>query len=267
MRSSASADKLKALGAEPLDGSIEDIDVVKRGASACDGALHIAFNHDFSKFAETCATDLKVINAIGDLYAGTEKPFVATSGTLELTGRPFATEDEQRDPANPNPRVRSELRTVELGSQGVRASLLRLAPCVHGDGDWAFVPMLIKIAKEKGFSAYVGDGTQRWPTVHKVDAGELYVLALEKGIAGRNYHGIAEQGVAIKDIAEVIGRKLSLPVKSISPEQAGAHFGWLTWPLGIDNPTSSEKTQKELGWTPTNVGILEDMEKGTYFGA
>lgn len=265
VRSNASADKLKAAGAEPIHGTIEDIDVIKRGASECDGVLHLAFNHDFTKYEESCANDVKAIEAIGDVLAGTGKPFVVTSGTLGLRMRPIATEDEIKDPkALSSPRGLSEIRATELASKGVRSSILRLSPSTHDTDVMGFVTMLINIAKEKGVSAYVGDGTQRWPAVHKLDAAKLYLLALEKGSGGRAYHAVGEQGVAIKDIAEAIGRKLNLSVVSKSPEEAGEHFGFLSWPLSIDNPTSSEKTQKELGWTPTHAGLLEDIEKGTY---
>ncbi|RDW72057.1 hypothetical protein BP5796_08091 [Coleophoma crateriformis] len=264
VRSEASAEKLKAAGGEPLRGSIEDLDVLKRAASSCDGTIHLAFNHDFTQFEKNCADDLKATEAIGEVLEGTGKPFITTSGTLGLKSRPLATEDEMRDPGS-SPRTPAEIKTLELASKGIRSAVVRLAPSTYGDGDRGFVYMLITKAKEKGASWYVGDGTQRWSSVHRLDAARLYVLVLEKGIAGHSYHAIADQGIPTKEIAEVIGRHLNVPTESKSAAEASSHLGFIAWALSIDSPTSSEKTQKEVGWTPTHVNLLDDLNHGTYF--
>ncbi|RDL40229.1 Uncharacterized protein BP5553_00208 [Venustampulla echinocandica] len=267
-RSDASAKALTDAGADVLRGSLDDLDILKKGATECDGVIHTAFTHDWSNYAGSCTADRKAIEAIGAALKGSGRPFVVTSGTLslgmlELPPDQFANEEHVPD-SRAGPRGPSEAAALELVSKGVRVTVVRL-PIVHGDDDHGFIPMLIAAARKNDVSAYVGDGNQRWPSVRKADAATLYRLALEKGVAGAKYHAIAEQGVAIKDIAEVIGGKLDLPVVGKSPEEAAENFGFLSWPLAIDNPTSSKITQEQLGWSPSGRGLIEDMEKGTYF--
>jgi nucleoside-diphosphate-sugar epimerase len=267
-RSDKGAAALAAAGAEVHRGSLEDLDTLKAGAASADGVIHTAFIHDFSKFKENCETDRRVIEALGSVLAGSSRPLVVTSGTALLppgrlgteTDRPFSGPDAV-------PRVASEEGADAVGAKGVKVSVIRLAPSVHGDGDHGFVPMLIGWAKEKGASVYVGEGKNRWPGVHRLDAAVLYRLALEKGAAGARYHGAAEEGVPFKDIAGIIGKHLKLPVVSKSPEEAAAHFGWFAHFASLDAPTSSQRTRESLGWQPKQVGLIADLDKGRYFQA
>lgn len=261
VRSDAGAEVLKAAGAEAHRGALDDIDSLRRGAAAADAVIHTAFIHDFSKFKENCEIDRCAVAAMGEVLAGTGKPLIVTSGTGLVQGR-IATEDAA--PANSvNPRVASEEAAADVAARGVRTMILRL-PQVHGDGDHAFVPLLINLAREKGVAAYVGDGSNRWPAVHRFDAARLYRLALEKGKSFR-YHAVADEGVPMRDIAEVIGRRLNLPVVSQSPEQAAAHFGWFIHFAAADMPASSAKTRAELGWQPTGPALLPDIDREIYF--
>ncbi|KDR79582.1 hypothetical protein GALMADRAFT_243684 [Galerina marginata CBS 339.88] len=266
VRSEDGVKSLSALGAQALQGTLTDLDVLQKGASESDGVIHTAFIHDWSNYAASCATDKVAIEAIGAVLVGSGKPFVVTSGILGLATGRLGTEDDEVDPATAiSPRAHSDFAALALASQGVRVSIIRLPPSVHGDDDQAFVPQIIKIAREKGVSAYIGDGTTRWCAVHRLDAARLYRLVLEKGRAGANYHAVGDQSVTIKSLAEAIGTQLKLDVVSKTSEEAQAHFGFFSWPLAIDGPCSSAKTQKELGWTPTGPGLIEDLEKGTYF--
>ena len=266
-RSEAGAKSLIAAGAQVHRGSLEDLESLRSGAAASDGVIHCAFIHDFSKFAENCEIDKHAIEALGAALAGSGRPLVVTSGTAGLAPGSLATEDT----APPSgsfalPRV-SEQAGLSMVSRGVRASALRLPPSVHGDGDRGFVPMLIGIARQKGVSAYVGDGLNRWCAVHRLDAAHLYRLALEKGVAGARYHGIADEGVPVRDIAEVIGRRLNIPVVSKSPGEAADHFGFLGLFLGLDMPASSAQTQERMGWRPTQPGLIADLDHARYFDA
>ena len=228
--------------------------------------IHTAFNHDFSRFAENAVTERRAVEAMGDALAGSHRPLIGTTGTGMLTpGRP-GTEDDRADPSSHvSPRVAMEAMTIELATRGVRSAVVRLPPTVHGDGDHGFVPRLIGIAREHGVSVYVGDGAGRWPAVHRLDAAKLYRLALERGTAGQRYHAVAEEGVPTRRIAEVIGRRLGVPVVSRSREEVREHFGFLAYFFGADLPASSAKTRAALGWTPTGPGLIEDIDREAYF--
>jgi nucleoside-diphosphate-sugar epimerase len=265
-RSDASAAALAAAGADVQRGSLEDLDSLRSGAAATDGVIHAAFIHDFLDLAAAGETDRLAIEALGDALADSGRPLIVTSGTAHLTPGRLGTEDDAPDPNSvAKHRIPSEKTTLALASRGVRAMLLRLPPSVHGDGDHGFVPALIGIARQKGVAAYVGDGRNHWPAVHRLDAAHLYRLALERGSAGARYHGIADQGIPVREIAEVIGRRLNLPVVSKSREEAVDHFGWLAHFIAIDCPASSAKTQGQLGWHPTQPGLLSDLDREEYF--
>jgi nucleoside-diphosphate-sugar epimerase len=261
-RSEAGAQSLIAAGVEVHRGDLDDLDSLRRGAELSDGVIHTAFNHDFSKFAANCEADRRVIEAMGSVLAGSGHPFVITSGTgmARTPGRP-STEDDA--PNSPIPRVASEVEAASVAARGVRVSLIRL-PQVHDTVKQGLITYLIAVAREKGVSAYVGDGLNRWPAVHRLDCARLYKLALGRGSAGARYNAVAEEGVPLREIAEVIGRGLKLPVVSLSPEEAGEHFGWLAAFVGFDGPASSALTQERLGWHPTGPALIADLEQMRY---
>jgi nucleoside-diphosphate-sugar epimerase len=261
-RSEAAAQALVAAGAEAHRGSLDDLDSLRRGAAAADGVVHLAFNHDFSAYSAAGELDQRAIQAMGNELAGSGRPLLATSGLAGFDlGRP-ATETDI-----PAYSLRqSEPAALALAAQGVRAMVVRLAASVHDRGDYGFVPTLINIARQKGESAYIGDGLNRWPGVHRLDAARLYRLALEQGTAGACYHGVADEGVALRDLAALIGRHLSVPVVAKSPEEAADHFGWLARFAGLDLVASSALTQQQLGWLPSYPSLLADLEQGHYFG-
>ena len=265
-RSDAAAKSLGVTGAQIHRGSIEDLESLRRGATAADGVIHAAFNHDFSRWKENCENDRSAIEALGSALAGTARPLVITSGTGLLTpGRLGLEEHAAASGPAALPRVASEEAAAALAARGVRVSVLRLPPSVHGDGDHQFVPTLIGIAREKGVSAYVGEGLNHWPAVHRLDVAHLYRLALEKSSAGARYHGVAEEGVPFRDIAGVIGRRLNVPVVSKSPDEAAKHFGWFAHFAALDCPASSRHTRELLGWQPRQPGLIADLERGRYF--
>lgn len=263
-RSEAGAASLVAAGAQAHRGSLEDLDSLRRGALAADGVIHTAFNHDFSKLAENCATEQRALEALGAALEGSGRPLIVTSGVALLALGRVANEQDVRAPNPAFPRVPEEVAAA-LTARGLRASLVRLAPSVHGDGDHGFVPRLIAIAREKGVSAYVGDGLNRWAGVHRFDAAHLYRLALEKGEAGARYHAIGEEGVPFKEIAEVIGRRLNLPVVSKRPEDVHEHFGWFGTFVGMDVRASSQRTRELLGWRPVGPDLLTDISQPGYY--
>jgi len=267
-RSDKAAAALTAVGAEVHRGALDDLDSLHDGAAAADGVIHLAYNHDFSDFVANGKLDLRAVETLGAALVGTGKPLVVTSGTLMLVmaapGR-LGTEEIAPDPGSDAPRIASENAAMSLAERGVRTSVVRLAPTVHGEGDKGFVPRLIGIAREKGVSAFVGDGSNRWPAVHRLDAARLFRLAVEAAPAGSILHGAGEEGVPFRDIAEVIGRQLKVPVADITAEDAGEHFGFLSALVPLDNPTSSALTQKQLGWHPVQPALIPDLEDGHYF--
>ena len=265
-RSDKGAGALKAAGAEPHHGTLEDLDSLRRGAETTDGTIHCAFIHDFSRYEENIKTDGRAIEALTGALAGSGKPFVTTFGVGLLAPGRTATEDEAPAPGT-NPRSALEAAVLAAAGRGVRASILRLPPSVHGDGDHGFVPILINLARQKGVSAYVSDGSNRWPAVHRLDAARLYRLALEKAPAGARLLAIADEGVPTRDIAGVIGRRLNLPVVSIPAEQVDDHFGFLGRFFAFDIPASSALTQERLGWHPAQPGLLADLAQEHYFAS
>src|SRR5271168_1012560 len=266
-RSEAGAKSLVAAGAEVHRGDIEDLESLRRGAAMSDGVIHTAFNHDFSKFVANCEADRRAIEAMGSVLAGSDRPFLITSGTgmgNTAPGQPAS--EENFNPNHPNPRKASELAGVSVAERGVNVLVVRL-PQVHDTVKQGLITYLVAVAREKGVSAYVGEGLNRWPAVHRLDCARLYRLAIEKGSAGARYHAVAEEGVGFREIAEVIGRGLKMPAVSMSPEEAAKHFGWLAEFAGFDLPASSALTQERLGWHPAGPGMISDLENMRYFPA
>lgn len=260
-RSDAGAKSLMAAGAQVHRGDLDDLESLRKGAAMSDGVIHTAFIHDYSKFLESCDVDRRAIETLGAVLTGSKRPFIVTTGTAGLAPGQVATEDTDV-PANfPFPRVSEQ---TALSLKDVNASVMRL-PQVHNTVKQGLVTYLIAVAREKGFSAFVGDGRNRWAAGHVSDAARLYRLVLEKSEPGAKYHAVGEEGVSMRDIAQVIGRKLEVPVKSLSPEEAQAHFGWLAMFAGLDMPASSALTQKRLGWKPTGRGLIADLEQMRYY--
>ena len=263
-RSEANVGTLKQLGAEVHRGSLQDLDSLRSGARDSDGVIHLAFIHDFTKFAENGAIDKTAIEAMGDVLEGTNKPFIVTSGTGLIAPGVLITEEMRRDSSPHVPRV-SEQAGLAYASRGVRAMTIRL-PQVHGaDGKAGLISYLLELARQKGSAAYVGEGTERWAAAHRQDVARLYRLALEKGAADGIYHAVGEEGVPMRQVIEIIGRALNVPVVSIKIEQAGEYYGPLARFAGLDMPASSALTQQRLGWTPTGIGLIADIGKPGYF--
>ena len=261
-RSDASADALVAAGAEAHRGDLDDLESLRAGAAAADGVIHLAFNHDFSDYVGAGQTDRRAIETMGEALAGSGRPLVVTAGLAGFRQGRAVTENDAADPAMP--RV-SEDAALPFISHNVRVSVVRLPPTVHGESDHGFIPRLIDTAREKGISAYPGDGSNRWPAVHRLDAARVFRLALEGAPAGARLHAVAEEGVPVRDIADVIGRQLGLPVVAILGGEAVDHFGWLGAFFALDIPASSALTQKQLQWQPTRAGLLDDLGRGHYF--
>lgn len=264
-RSDASAQALAATGAEVHRGHLEDLDSLRSGAAQADGVIHTAFIHDFTKFGENCEIDRRAIEALGSALAGSDRPLIVTSGTGLLAPGTLVTEDTVPPSNAAIPRVSEQAGLAAADAHGIRVSVVRLPPSVHGDGDHGFVPVLIGIAREKGVAAYVGEGVNHWPAVHRLDAAVVYRLAIEKGAAGARYHAIAEEGLPFRDIMGVIGRRLDLPVVSKTPEEAKEYFGWFSHFAAIDNRASSAQTRAVLGWQPTHPGLIADLDRPRYF--
>jgi nucleoside-diphosphate-sugar epimerase len=277
-RSDTSADALTAAGAEVHRGTLDDLDSLRSAAAESDGVIHLAFKHEsaFSgDFQGAADADRRAVETFGDALAGSDRPLLIASGTLGIAPGRVATERDGHGPASttagfgtgPETRRATAELTLSLASRGVRSSVVRLPPTNHGDGDNGFMATVVGIAREKGVSGYIGDGTSRWPAVHRLDSARLFRLALEAAPAGSTLHAVADEGVPIRDIAEVIGRHLDVPVVSIAPDDAGEHFGFLAGFLGIDVPASSALTREQMGWQPTQPGLIEDLEQGHYFHA
>jgi nucleoside-diphosphate-sugar epimerase len=265
-RSEESAEALTASGATVFRGDLDDLDALRDASSAAEGVIHLAYKHDLGDFVKAAEFDLSAVSAMGEVLADSDKPFVVTSGTLMLSHVVQGRSGIETDVAAGGPRVDSENFVIGLAGKGVRSSVVRLAPLVHSSLDHhGFSHRLINTAREKGVSAYVGDGSNRWPALHTLDAARLYRLAMESAPAGTRLHGVADEGVPFREIAEVIGRHLNLPVTSISLEEAPEHFGMLGGFVTLDNPTSSKLTQELLDWRPSHPGLIEDLEEGHYF--
>ena len=272
----ASADALTAAGAEVHRGTLDDLDALRSGAEASDGVIHLAFKHELAfsgDFQGAADADRRAVEAFGEARAGSERPLVIASGLLGLTPGHVVTELEGHgsDAAvsafggGPSARWETAEFTLSLADQGIRSSIVRLPPTNHGDGDNGFIATLVGIAREKGVSGYVGDGQNRWPAVHRLDSARLFRLGLEQAPAGSTLHGSAEEGVPVREIAEVIGRHLEIPVVSIAAEDAGEHFSWLGGFIGLDAPASSVLTRELLGWRPTQPGLIADLDEEHYF--
>jgi nucleoside-diphosphate-sugar epimerase len=262
-RSDAAAKSLAAAGAGVHRGSLSEFESLRSGAAAADGVIHIAFTIDFLNYGRAAEEDRLAIETLGGALVGSDRPFIVTSAIGPAQRQGSLTTEE--DAANPNSPRKSEEAALALEARGVRTSVLRLAPSVHDNGDHGFVQRLIGIAREKGVSAFIGDGLQRWSAVHRLDAAQLYRLALEKGSVAARYHGVADQGVPTGEIAEVIGRHLNLPVISKSREEAAAHFGWIAMFFGRDSAASSALTQARVGWRPVQPGLIANLKAGNYF--
>ncbi|MEU0134863.1 SDR family oxidoreductase [Streptomyces sp. NPDC006296] len=271
-RSEASAAALTAAGADVVRGTVDDLGVLRDTAAASDGVIHLAFKHDIAftgDFQGAAEADRRAVDAFGDVLAGTHRPLVIASGVAGLTTGRVTTERDMPtiDGSPTSIRATTSQAALALAARGVRASVVRLSPTCHGEGDHGFLATLVATARAHGVSGYLGDGTNRWPAVHRLDAARLFRLALDKAPAGSVLHGVAEEGVTIRDIAEVIGRHLDVPVTSVDPADAAGHFSWLSGFLALDVTASHTLTSELLDWRPTHPGLLEDLDKGHYFTA
>ncbi|MFD9818896.1 SDR family oxidoreductase [Streptomyces violascens] len=278
-RSDAAAGELVAAGAEVYRGTLDDLDGLRSAAADSDGVIHLAFKHDIAfagDFAGAVRADRRAVEALGEALAGSDRPFVLASGLAGLVAGRVSTEQDGHDidpddsaqsGTGPDGRRATAELALRLASRGIRSSVLRLPPTVYGAGDSGFMAALVRIAREKEVSGYVGEGAARWPAVHRLDAAHLFRLALEEAPAGSTLHAVADEGVPLRSVAEVMGRHLDLPVVSIAPERAGEHYGWLGGLTALDCPASSALTRELLGWQPTRPGLIDDLEKGHYFHA
>jgi nucleoside-diphosphate-sugar epimerase len=277
-RSDASAAVLTEAGAQVQRGTLDDLDILRDAAAASDGVIHLAFKHDIAfsgGFEGAADADRRAVEVFGDALAGSDRPLVIASGTLGVAPGRLATERDGHEPsaaldaAGAGPRARwgtAEL-TLSFADRGIRSSIVRLPPTNHGDGDNGFMAAIVGIARDKGVSGSIGDGTNRWPAVHRLDSAHLFRLAVEKAPAGSTLHAVADEGVQIRAVADVIGRHLSVPVVAVSPDEAPGHFTWLAGFLGLDSPASSALTRELMGWQPVQPGLIEDLDKGHYFRA
>ena len=263
-RSDESATKVAALGAEVHRGSLDDLDSLRAGAADADAVVHLGYSHDFSRMVEAAAMDRTAIETMGQALEDRRGALFIASGTLGLAPGHLATEQDQPDP-NGHPRIANANLALSYADRGVRASAIRFSPTVHGEGDHGFIAVLVAIARAKGVSGYIGDGSGRWSAVHRFDAGKLVALAVDKAPAGSILHAVGEEGVPTRDIAEAIGAGLGLPVESIPADQAIEHFDWMGRFFGIDSPASNTATRELLGWEPTHQGLIEDLKAGYYF--
>ena len=266
-RSDAAAKSLGVVGVQVHRGDLGDLDTLRSGAASSDGVIHTGFIHDFSRFKEVCETDRRAIEALGSALAGSNRRLITTSGIGILPpGRLVTEETMPASGPTSHPRAASEQAADSVAARGAHVSVVRLPPSVHGDGDHGFLPTLIKIARDKGLSVYAGDGLTRWPAVHRLDAAPLFRLALEKAPAAETrFHGVAEEGVAFREIADVIGKRLNVPVVSKSPEEAAQHFGWFAHFAAMNVPASSQRTRELLGWQPMQPGLISDLDRQRYF--
>lgn len=265
-RSDGAAAALTAAGVGVHRGSLDDLDSLRAGVEGADGVVHLAFNHDFSDFAGAGRSERAAVETLATILEGSGRPLLVASGVAGLTQGRAATEHDRPAVTGPDaPRGGSEALALDFADRGVRSVGLRFAPTVHGDGDYGFIATLVAVARAQGASAYVGDGTNRWPAVHRADAARMVRLALDTAPAGSVVHGVAEEGIPTRTIAEVIGRHLDVPVVSVAPAATAEHFGWIGNFFSVDMPASSTITQQMLGWTPTHPTLLEDLEAGHYF--
>lgn len=263
-RSDSAAAALGSAGVDVLRGSLENLESLRCGASVCDGVVHTAFIHDFSNFPRSCEVDKRAIETLGEALAGSNRPLVVSAGTLAIRPGHIATEDDPHAPSTSRLPRDSEHAALATTSKGVRASVVRLS-IVHGDGDGGFIPNLIAVARERGVAGYIGNGGNRWCAVERRDAARLFRLALENAPAGARWHAVADEGIPARDIAAAIGRGLNVPVVSIEPERAQAHFGWIAAFFSMDGPASNAITRERLGWQPTHRGLVDDLDHGNYF--
>jgi nucleoside-diphosphate-sugar epimerase len=264
-RTDEAAAALHKAGAGVHRGSMEDLDSLRAGVDAADGVIHTAFNHDFSRFAENALTESRAVDALGEALRGSERPLIVTSGFAMLSAGPVCVEtDEPIPPSDRYPRA-SEATAMKFVDAGVRVSVVRLPPTVHGQGDHGFVPRVIAFARQHGVSPYIGDGSNRWAAVHRYDAAHVFRLALERAASGGRYHAVAEEGIPFRQIADTVGKQLGVSVVSVSKEQAPAHFEWLAPFVGMTMAASSERTRETLGWTPSHPELLADLRDAGYF--
>jgi nucleoside-diphosphate-sugar epimerase len=265
-RSDAAAEKVAAFGAEVLRGDVQDLDVLRAGAEQCDGVVHLAFRHDIAwtgQFEEAAASDRRAIEVFGEVLAGSDRPLAIASGLAGLKSDGFATERDQPS-EHMSPRAASEQAALALADRGVRSMSVRFSPTVHGAGDHGFIARIIDADRSHGAAAYVGDGENRWPAVHRSDAARLVRLGIEHAPGGSVLHAVAEEGIAMRDIADAISRRFELPATAISPEDAGARFGFIGQFVGLDMPASSAITRELLGWEPTGPTLVDDIQDGGY---
>jgi nucleoside-diphosphate-sugar epimerase len=264
VRSDEGAKQVAQWGASVRRGDLEDLDNLARGAEEADGVIHTAFNHDFSRFAANSAMDRRAIETIGGVLEGSDRPLIVTSGlALLASGRRALESDEGPEPSPAFPRA-SESAAAALAARGIRVAVVRLPPSVHGEGDRQFVPILVRLAREKRMAAYVGDGRNRWAAVHRLDAARVFRLAIERAAIDGPYHAVAEEGIPFREIAEAIGRGVGVPVASKSGDEAKEYFAWFAGFAGMELSASSDRTRSVLGWEPTGPGLLDDIANAGY---